>query len=64
MIVQVVERVARKIHVVFGHHPKGADGGKGAAVFGELVRSLAIDNQLSLVNCRLTALSMRPTLVS
>ena len=50
LIVEVVERVARKIQVVFRHDPKRADGGKSPAVFAvQLVHSVAVNDQFALV---------------
>ncbi|HEY7291187.1 MAG TPA: hypothetical protein VH583_15230 [Vicinamibacterales bacterium] len=53
LIVEVIERVARKIQIVLWHDPKGADRGKGSAVFAvQLVHSIAINNQFTLVVSR------------
>ena len=41
------------VEVVFGHDPKGADGGQRAAVLAvQLVDAVAIDNQLALLAAR------------
>jgi hypothetical protein len=53
LIVEVLKGVVRNVEIVFGDHPKCTDDSQRAAVFAvELVDSLAIDNQLSLVATR------------
>jgi hypothetical protein len=53
LIVKVVQGVVRKIEIVFRYDAKCTDDSQRAAVFAvELVDSLAINNQLSLVATR------------
>jgi len=53
LVVEVVERFARKIRVAFRHDPKGADGGQRPAVFAvQLVDSVAVNDQFAHVTAR------------
>ena len=53
LVAQVFEGVVVDVEVVFGHDPKGADGGQRAAVLAvQLVDTVAIDDQLALLAAR------------
>jgi hypothetical protein len=61
LIVEVVERVTRKIQVVFRHDPKDADGGKRPTVFTvQFVHSVTVNHQFALVTARQVEIPHQP----
>lgn len=61
LVAEVVQRVSVDLDVTFRHHAEGADGRQRAAVLVvQLVRAVAIDDQLALVAARQVEVVHKP----